>query len=511
MKKKSPKKTTASQEKTEAPIDSYKRTFMPWTQLDLFTADTSSIPAPAKNENDIFQPCFLYRGSSNLLTRFDKEVDSNEKRRGISQEVRATAASWLKMQNVVVMMGAGTSAYITGFVGSGLFEATKKVISGRESLTALNDLFEHASNPEQIGQQFERFLSQVTTLINLSNVALWPMDKIPVDVPLRHFRDAGRRKKALANLLSDLERAIAVVCNVKLPDSLLSLSEEEEPTPHEVFLAKLVERDPQCGRGRIFTLNYDTLLEQAMDRLRILYCDGFTGTVHRRFNPSAYDLDVHYPGEATEGRVRRYDKFLHLYKLHGSINWRRSTPTAMSPFGITFDPSPLPGIEVISRATEKGQDLLSNIFKSQEGLAILPTSGKFAETLAMPYAHLFRCMGQALRESQTVLFIMGYSGWDAHVNQLIQDALSNPGFTCVIVDPLPSEWARNLCQLDKCGRVYCFGGHWGSFEFFAKEVLPDIEVLKTDIEIARTLRDLEKSRTADLAPQTKSKIGEGNA
>ena len=61
-----------------------------------------------------------------------------------------------------------------------------------------------------------------------------------------------------------------------------------------------------------------------MDRLGILYSEGFTGTVTRRFNPSAYDLDYYYPGELGEGRVRRYHKVAHLYKLHGSTNWRKS-------------------------------------------------------------------------------------------------------------------------------------------------------------------------------------------
>ena len=62
--------------------------------------------------------------------------------------------------------------------------------------------------------------------------------------------------------------------------------------------------------------------EQAIERLGIQYFDGFSGRANARFDPSVYGLDIHYPGEVAEGRVRRFDKFLHFYKLHGSIHWQ---------------------------------------------------------------------------------------------------------------------------------------------------------------------------------------------
>ena len=49
------------------------------------------------------------------------------------------------------------------------------------------------------------------------------------------------------------------------------------------------------------------------------------GTVNRTLRSESYHYDLYYPGETTEGRVSRVDRVLHLYKLHGSINWRRRT------------------------------------------------------------------------------------------------------------------------------------------------------------------------------------------
>lgn len=88
--------------------------------------------------------------------------------------------------------------------------------------------------------------------------------------------------------------------------------------------------------------------------------------------------------------------------------------------------------------------------------------------------------------------IIGYGGWDEHINRLVEDALTNPGFTCVFIDPSPSAWARKLAHADACGRVYCLGGPWGKFENFAQYILPDIEVLNTELKIAKTLRDLRR-------------------
>jgi hypothetical protein len=264
--------------------------------------------------------------------------------------------------------------------------------------------------------------------------------------------------------------------------------------PQEAFLAKLVARDPQQGRARIFTTNYDTLIEQAMDRLGIIYSDGFSGIVHRRFNPTAYDLDFYYPGEVSEGRVRRYDKVIQLYKLHGSINWRSSTLQAGDPFGIHFDSRPLPNEEKVL----KEPNLLdSALGETEASLGILPISTKYGETLTMPYAHLFRLMFASFKEPQTVCFIIGYKGWDKHINRIVEDSLTNPSFNCVFVDPSLSEWAKALLNADYCGRVYAFEGEWGKFENFAINVFPDVEMLKTDLMIAKTMRDLEKIRQAE--------------
>lgn len=462
------------------------------SQWSNFYLDASpEIPQINKTDKGIFEPNILYRGSENWLARFSKDNDVGHQRESIRQEVRALFAGWLKMQNVCLLLGAGSSLYVTKFIGAGLFDYIRSILAGRKSEKTLNELLQQASDPDNVRYNFERFLSQLTAWEALCESKIWPMDRMQPNIPLKGVRKRDGKVYALQELLLDIERAIILICNVDLPPSRLSDVGQGtlkwNVTPHEALLAKLTTRNPQQGRAKIFTTNYDTLIEQAMDRLGIIYSDGFTGTVMRRFNPISYDLDLYYPGEITQGRVRRFDKVLHLYKLHGSINWRRTSSKAGDPYGIMFCNEHLPKASDLQKSSGLSLDAVLN---KDEGLAILPRASKFGETLAMPFAHLFRMFSLTLTEPQTVLIISGYSGSDEHINRLIEDALGNPAFVCVIVDPNPSQWARKLCQADACGRVYCLGGQWGTFEFFCQHILPDLEVLDTELAIAKTMRDL---------------------
>ena len=60
-----------------------------------------------------------------------------------------------------------------------------------------------------------------------------------------------------------------------------------------------------------------------------------------------------------------------------------------------------------------------------------------------------------------------------------------------------TDWGRRLVSSDYCGRVYVFAGDWATFEFLAREMLPDLEILNTDLAIAKTLRDLQRARQSE--------------
>ena len=65
----------------------------------------------------------------------------------------------------------------------------------------------------------------------------------------------------------------------------------------------------------LFTVNYDLLLEGALEKMRVPYFDGFIGALNARFHTELVEA---MPGTDNE----TMPSFLvRLWKLHGSLNW----------------------------------------------------------------------------------------------------------------------------------------------------------------------------------------------
>ena len=123
---------------------------------------------------------------------------------------------------------------------------------------------------------------------------------------------------------------------------------------------------------------------------------------------------------AQEGRVRRFDKFLQFYKLHGSIHW------SVDADGIyRARHASLASYKAYRNATAaaKAAMLQGEAFKAISPFGILPTSQKFTQTLDMPYAHLFRVFHPRLNHPQTFLLVCGFGFADSHVTRIIETAL----------------------------------------------------------------------------------------
>jgi hypothetical protein len=245
---------------------------------------------------------------------------------------------------------------------------------------------------------------------------------------------------------------------------------ERELEAYGTFARKVLTRPLNLKRVNVFTLNYDTLVEQAADAEGVVLIDGFVGTLKRIFRPECYDQDLYFPAETTEGRVHRHDRVVHLYKLHGSITWVASKPEWDNPYGLVAK-------------TEMASE--------SDRVMVYPTPGKFGETLGMPYAELFRRFASAVVRPQSTLFVVGYGFGDDHVNAIIRQAVVVPSFTLVIIDPNPrSDFVRTL--LDKRDqRVWIFSGQEiGSFSRFVQNALPDLRDEEVRQKVISTYRAL---------------------
>ena len=312
-----------------------------------------------------------------------------------------------------------------------------------------------------------------------------------------------RLKQIYRGFVKSVRAAIFAECALTLPDVDDIATSPTVVAPHLAFLAKLVARDSNLGRVHLFTLNYDTLFEQACELLGIQYFDGFTGRASAHFDPSVYGLDIYYPGEVSEGRVRRFDKFLHLYKLHGSIHWQLHTNElrARHPdlrkfnnYGI-LDP------------TQKAKKL-ADISEHLAPIGILPTSNKLAQTLTMPFAHLFRALQTRLSVPQTFLLVLGYGFGDDHVTQILESALMNPSLVMLVVEPDPESTtiARVRRYRDLGKRAFVLTSakaahestpfRIATFDDFAHSVMPDIQWLDDLLRLRRFENQLQASSGA---------------
>ena len=140
----------------------------------------------------------------------------------------------------------------------------------------------------------------------------------------------------------------------------------------------------------LFTVNYDLLLETALEGLRVPYFDGFVGALQARFHTELVEAS---PGSDEEW-VPAF--FVRLWKLHGSVNWAWQDDRQIVRLG-----QPVP-----------------------EGLAaaIYPSDTKYEESRRVPFVVLQDRLRRALHQPETLLLVVGYSFGDSHLNELLFDA-----------------------------------------------------------------------------------------
>ena len=464
---------------------------------------------------------FMSNENELILTsspKIDKSDLSERKDESKRQWIRTRFSEWLKMENICVFTGAGTSISSDGL---SLWELGEKLMKLLDEYYKQKDdddyqkmyklLFEEMKENKDFSE-LEKLLSDINALYNL-------LDSDSSKYISLNTEEIEDPKSTLSEVLNDVQKFFFLLCTLELDFNINSSEVEDSITPHHSFLSKLISRDTSLGRVKLFTLNYDTLFEQALDDLGISYADGFKGHVNRKFDPSCYDIDYYYPGRVTEGKVKRYDRYMHLYKLHGSINWRESEEPGKS---VKYSPVNINKVcelrdEMIDESEDAEDEItinngfmdkIENEFSKDEVLGILPTSRKTRETLNMPYSHLFRAFHESLQKPQTFLLIIGYGFNDNHVNQVIEDALSNPSLIVCIVDPfaiengnIDNDIIEKYLSLEQKGRIFLLSEKRNSkgelktgFSNFAEDILPDVRMLEQWVKLRKLEKNIKKKK-----------------
>ncbi len=153
----------------------------------------------------------------------------------------------------------------------------------------------------------------------------------------------------------------------------------------------------------LFTLNYDTLLETAMEEIGVPYFDGFIGAVQPFFLPESVESD----GYKDDAAVYPPRSWTRLWKLHGSIGWRVKKQAGIATSRITR----LAGGELLP-----GEELM-----------IFPSRDKYADSRKLPFLTLQDRLRRFLMSGEAIVIILGYSFSDEHINEILFQGLrSNP-------------------------------------------------------------------------------------
>lgn len=197
----------------------------------------------------------------------------------------------------------------------------------------------------------------------------------------------------------DLDREVCnAICGLFCNDPPKGLN------PHLVFAQWLgALRYSRDWPVEIFTINYDLLFEKAMEAYGIPFFDGFLGSVNPFFIPESVEAE----------KWKRFDPvcppkgWTRLWKIHGSINWRRRKYMDEKMYRI---------VRVSGERINKGDDLV-----------IFPSREKYQQSRKLPYVAFQDRLRRVISSGECLLVVIGYSFSDEHLNEIIIQGLrSNP-------------------------------------------------------------------------------------
>lgn len=291
--------------------------------------------------------------------------------------------------------------------------------------------------------------------------------------------DAKKTKAAQVELLEKaiIETKKFIYEKCKKRDSSVNSS-------YETLYKKLLLRSDVLPRVNIMTTNYDLYNEIAMDQLGVIYSNGFSGFIERRFNPAIFKYSLYTQMDLKERPLAQIDNFIFLYKLHGSINWVKDDSDQN-----LFE------VREIQEPKSVKDEVMSNMM-------IYPSPQKQSDTFGVPYSDLFREFQGILNLKNGVLIVVGYGFGDDHVNNIIFRALTLATFRVVIIGSPEKPIIKKLKELDD-SRIWIIGGEENSsksklhyFKGFVNQILPDMQQDEIDKQIQKTkmgLVDLSSS------------------
>lgn len=315
--------------------------------------------------------------------KFEEEETPENKESFAIDEKRKSYQKFLNRQfeNLVVLTGAGSSVGVgeskKGRLLAGLWDDTVSKIT-EDHLNKFCTLVKYEDKDDE--GNYVKNLEKLLSSANAAKNFIESTDDVDIE-----------------KTIEEIQQLIKENCELKLTTE----------APHNTFLEKITRRKVTLPRAKVFTLNYDTLFEQAGRKGNFTIIDGFSFSFPRFFSGRNFDYDIVLRDKS---RLKEEDNFIsrvfHLYKPHGSVDWERT-----------------PEGEI------KQSDTVSN------ALMIYPKDSKYESSYDQPFFEMMSRFQQNLRKDNVFLICIGFSFNDKHMVTAIQEALEqNPSFQLMVVN-----------------------------------------------------------------------------
>ncbi|MCG7755948.1 MAG: SIR2 family protein [Nitrosomonas sp.] len=339
-------------------------------------------PSQADNLR-LFMPKSGWRRFSDRL----KEDDGAVEEQGSKTHIESAFINALNATNLLILTGAGTSFCV-------------KNKNGEAQAPSMSDLWA-AVKTKVTESVFDQVCTQFPNApINNNIEKLLSLCKIYLELNENADTKSDETAKRIKNFVNDAEQAIL--------EKVDFVSGETNVGSHADFIRKIGRRGVRKQRVKLFTTNYDLCFEEAARRQRFTIIDGFSHSLDQVYDRSHFDFDL-VRREIGKDAPDYISNVFHLYKLHGSRDWRK-----------------IDNEIVRSRDKTLGSPVL-----------IFPRSSKYQEAFEPPYLDMLGAFQAALREPDTALIISGFGFNDDHISRPIMAAMeSNMSLRLIICDPI---------------------------------------------------------------------------
>lgn len=266
----------------------------------------------------------------------------------------------------------------------------------------MDNLLGILSTPKQVGLLIGAGVSKACGLPNVEDLTI-EVRKVITNSKFLELVDDGDNVETILNKIQQLRSLIKGDKNFN--DLTISVVNNIEKDIKKVIFDKLsptVNFDKLCNlviwlnyinqehEKEIFSLNYDLLLEMALEKKDLPYFSGFIGNVKPFFVPDSVD-------DFNGLYVKR--SWTKLWKIHGSLNFKKSKEMK---------------IFIQNYPNNEYEDLL-----------IYPSMEKYLSSRKAPFISYLDRLRKYLLTNEKIMLILGYSFCDDHINDLIINGLNN--------------------------------------------------------------------------------------